>query len=410
MITSLRGYRTEDRRALSLREPILTLPASGTLVVPLPGAEEGTARLVRPGDKLAAGQRLSLPRRSAPAHAPAAGVAEEIEFREMAVCGPVWTVRLRTGGERRASPLRPLPDRPEDEDVLRAAADAGIFDEMTGRPLFQELYRLRRLGAGLLLACAVEDDPWCSSACAVLREDPEKVERGLRLAAVACGGAQIGAAVSTRREEAALRRARPGLRVEAAGRRYPARAFLLRRLRAAGVSAGLIGPQALCALADAADGLPQTSGVITVSGDGVKAPRNVRAANGTPARALLEACGVSEDVSLVYAGPAWRGSALTDPDAPLPLHARCLTAMLHAERRRQSACIGCGRCGRVCPQGILPWQIHESLRGEKVEPYLLLNVQSCIGCAACTAVCPSGLPLSAEVSRAAAIRKSGDFL
>ena len=69
MITSLRGYRTEDRRALSLREPILTLPASGTLVVPLPGAEEGTARLVRPGDKLAAGQRLSLPRRSAPASA-----------------------------------------------------------------------------------------------------------------------------------------------------------------------------------------------------------------------------------------------------------------------------------------------------------------------------------------------------
>ena len=169
MMTSLRGYRTEDRRALSLREPILTLPASGTLVVPLPGAEEGTARLVRPGDKLAAGQRLSLPRRSAPAHAPAAGVAEEVEFREMAVCGPVWTVRLRTGGERRAAPLHPLPDRPEDEDVLRAAADAGIFDEMTGRPLFQELYRLRRLGAGLLLACAVEDDPWCSSACAVLR-------------------------------------------------------------------------------------------------------------------------------------------------------------------------------------------------------------------------------------------------
>src|SRR5699024_10661351 len=123
---------------------------------------------------------------------------------------------------------------------------------------------------------------------------PEKVERGLRLAAVACGASQIGAAVSTRREAAALRRARPDVRVEVAGRRYPARAFLLRRLRAANVSAGLIGPQALCALADAADGLPQTGGVITVSCDGVKEPRNVRAANGTPARALLEACCVSE--------------------------------------------------------------------------------------------------------------------
>ena len=44
-----------------------------------------------------------------------------------------------------------------------------------------------------------------------------------------------------------------------------------------------------------------------------------------------------------------------------------------------------------------------------MDPFLLLNVQSCIGCAACTAVCPSCLPLSAEVARAAAIRKSGDF-
>lgn len=404
LLPALRGYHMDSRR---LRDGITELPMPETLVVPLPGAEESYARLAKEGAQVACGQLLSAPKYAAIAHAPAAGRVEAVEFREIPASGQVWTARLRVEGEQTV-PFRPVRGETEAERVLRAAADAGIVDEMTGRPLYQELYRLRRREVSLLLACGVEDDPWCSSACAVLREQGTEVLEGLRLAAAFCGAKETGLAVSSS-ELRVLHGHLPAIRIERAPSHYPARAFLLRRLRASGTAAGLLGPQALAALAAAMRGEPQTHGVVTVSGDGVLTPRNLRFPTGAPIAALLSPCGVREDASLVYVGPACQGHAVTDLDTPIPLHARCVTVLLHPQKRRHMACIGCGRCSTVCPQGILPWQIHEALHREKVDPFLLLNVQSCIGCAACTAVCPSGLPLSAEVARAAAIRKSGDF-
>lgn len=404
LLPLLHGYQMESRR---LRDGITEIPTPETLTVPLPGAEESYARLAGEGTQVARGQVLSAPKYAALAHAPAAGCVEAVEFREIPSCGQVWTARMRVNGDP-AMQACPVRGETEAERVLRAAADAGIVDEMTGRPLYQELYRLRRREVSLLLACGIEDDPWCSSACAVLREQGEQVLEGLRLAAAFCGAKETGLAVSPP-EVRALRGCLPAVRIERAPARYPARAFLLRRLRAAGTAAGLLGPQALAALAAAMQGEPQTHGVVTVFGDGVRTPRNLRIPSGAPLSALLAPCGVREEASLVYVGPACEGHAVTDPDTPIPLHARCVTVLLHPQKRRRMACIGCGRCASVCPQGILPWQIHESLHREKVDPFLLLNVQSCIGCAACTAVCPSGLPLSAEVARAAAIRKSGDF-
>lgn len=400
----LRGYRLENHR---LTLPIEELPQPAALYVPLPGSEESYARIVPEGKEVAKGQVLSAPKYAAIAHAPVSGVVEAVEFRYIPSCGNVWAARLRAEGSRAVQP-RPAKGDSRDERILRAAADAGIVDEMTGRPLYQELYRLRRHEVSLLLACGIEDDPWCTSARAVLDASPDEVLEGLRLAADFCGAKETGIAVC-REDLRAARERFPSVRVECAKEKYPARAFLLRRLRAAGTAVSLIGPQALAALSAAMRGEAQTQGVVTVSGDGVRTPRNLRIPTGTPLRELLAPCGLLEDASLVYVGPAFHGHAVTDLDLPVPLHARCVTALLHAPRQHRMACIGCGRCARVCPQGILPWQIHDLLHAQRVDPFLLLNVQSCIGCAACTAVCPSGLPLSAEVAHAAAIRKSGDF-
>ena len=397
----LRGYRFEYHGADG---PIEDLPIPETLCVPMPGAEESYARIAAQGDLVAAGQVLSAPKYAAAAHAPVSGVVEAVEFRQIPGCGHVWAAVLRREGSR-AVRTKAVTGGGLEERVLRAAAEAGIVDEITGRPLYQELYRLRRREVSLLLACGIEDDPWCSSARAVLRERLGDVGQGLRLAASFCGAEELGIALSTREEAAAY----PGFRVETANAPYPAKAFLLRRLRKSGVSASLIGPQALAALCRAMKGEAQTFGVATVAGDAVRTAKNLRFPAGTSVRELLSRCGLSEDASLVYVGPAAQGSAVTDLDAPVPLHARCVTALLHPQRKRAVACIGCGRCARVCPQGILPWEIHEALRKSSVDPFLLLGVQNCINCAACTAVCPAGLPLSAEVARAAAIRKSGDF-
>lgn len=406
----LQGYRMEARREGSLAGPVETLPLPETLWIPLPGAEQSAARLAEAGGRVKQYQALSAPKYAPAAHAPAAGSITAMEVRGVPLLGQVWCAGFRRGkaGEQAETP--PPAGGSQAEQVLRAAAAAGIADELTGRPLYQELYRLRRQQAGLLLACGVEDDPWCSSACAVLREETQQVLKGLHLAASVCGAKEIGLAAADSREARLLRGKASGLRIETADGPYPARAFLLRRLRRKGETPALLGPQALAALAAAMEGVPQTWGVATVAGDGVRRPKNIRFPAGAPARLLLEKCGLLPDASLVYVGAAHLGVSLTSLDAPLPLTARCLTALQRLPKRRQYACVGCGRCAEICPQGILPWEIHEALHQEKVNPFLLLHAQKCISCAACTAACPAGIPLAAEVSRAAAIQKSGDFL
>ena len=225
----LHGYRMENHRR---PQPVEELPLPETLYIPLPGAEESYARIVPEGKEVAKGQVLSAPKYAAVAHAPAPGVMESVEFRHIPSCGNVWAAKLRVGGSRAIQP-RPAQGQNRDERILRAAADAGIVDEMTGRPLYQELYRLRRREVSLLLACGIEDDPWCSSALSVLAEAPEDVAEGLRLAAAFCGAEETGVAVCPENVRETRERF-PSMRIEIAKERYPARAFLLRRLRPAG--------------------------------------------------------------------------------------------------------------------------------------------------------------------------------
>ncbi|MDE2372293.1 MAG: ferredoxin III, nif-specific [Burkholderiales bacterium] len=67
----------------------------------------------------------------------------------------------------------------------------------------------------------------------------------------------------------------------------------------------------------------------------------------------------------------------------------------------ESKCIGCGRCFKVCPRGVLELvglndegeRIVVDLDGDDDEEYekkvmTIANQQMCIGCTACARICP----------------------
>lgn len=327
--------------------------------------------------------------------------------REPTLKHPIRTL-AEESAETGGSPgfFGPPEHRADPEEIIAAAQKAGIADEFDGIPLAQKLRRMRRLNVDLVLACCFDDDPYTTGACAVLRERTDAVISGLVLAAHACGARENRIAVFSRSEAGRIRRINPQADLIAAPDRYPARAILKRFLQAGGKRTAYLGAQACAALAVAVDGgEPQRTTVVTVAGPGVENWANLRVRIGTPLKILLDSCGLSEKTKMVVTGSCITGQAQTDLSVPVTARTRCAVALTRLPGRRIYPCIGCGRCARACPRGILPWLIVQEMRRARPEPLRLTNAQKCIGCAACSVVCPAGIDLAGTVDRAAEIRK-----
>jgi electron transport complex protein RnfC len=158
------------------------------------------------------------------------------------------------------------------------------------------------------------------------------------------------------------------------------------------------------AVADALDGRPLTSRIVTVTGPGVRSPHNVEARLGTPAAELVALCGgYTEDVTRLVMGGPMMGFALATDAVPVVKATNCLLALTTPVVRRLDdvlPCIRCGECSRVCPARLMPQELHRYIRREDYEQVQRLNVFDCIECGCCDYVCPSHIPLAQQFREA----------
>lgn len=290
--------------------------------------------------------------------------------------------------------------------ILSACRSAGITDEFTGEPLERMLSRFAARKIQVLVVCCFDEDPFTSSAMAALREKPEETAAGLELAAKACGAKERLIAVGSRRQAHLLKKMCIGAGVIVAGQRYPAQLLLSRGAHLRGKRVGWVGVQACLALNDARHGVPQTQTVVTVAGDAVDTWGNFRVRIGTPVAELLKAGRQEGRLSVVAVRSSITGRSITDLSQPVQANTRCVIALKRPPARLAPfPCIGCGRCERVCPKGIIPWMVQEEMEKTKPDPFRLFHVQNCAACGACGAVCPAGIDLRAAVKRAAALKE-----
>ncbi len=144
-------------------------------------------------------------------------------------------------------------------------------------------------------------------------------------------------------------------------------------------------------------GKPLIERVVTITGEGIKEPKNLSVKIGTLVADLVQECGgFTSSVAKVISGGPMMGFALYSLDVPVTKGTSGILVIpeegvFHAEDF--GPCIRCGRCIDICPMGLMPSML--SITSEKgfYEDAKEYNLFDCFECGSCTYVCPSKRPI-----------------
>ena len=147
---------------------------------------------------------------------------------------------------------------------------------------------------------------------------------------------------------------------------------------------------------------PLFTHVMTVSGDAVKNPQNLIVRDGTSFAAIAEFCGgLKEGAELKKAicGGPMMGLTLSSLDIPIHKTTNGLLLFTQDEvekaEKQMTACLHCGRCTTVCPQGLNPGMMAEAAEKGNYERYeTKLYGLECVACGSCSYICPAKRPLT----------------
>ncbi len=149
--------------------------------------------------------------------------------------------------------------------------------------------------------------------------------------------------------------------------------------------------------------IPLTETVLTVSGNGINNPKNLKVAIGTPFSDVIEYCGGKKDgVVKIIAGGPMMGKALINLTQYIRKTDSGLLLLTNGETSVSAPtnCISCGKCAFNCPMRLMPMQIEAfTIAGDyaMAEKYGAMN---CIECGSCAFNCPAKRPLVQSVAYA----------
>lgn len=151
------------------------------------------------------------------------------------------------------------------------------------------------------------------------------------------------------------------------------------------------------------EGKPLYERTITVTGNGIKEPKNLKVKIGTPIKDIIEQCGGfnGEPGKIIIGGPM-TGLAQFSLDTPIIKATSAIIVLTKEEaaHKETTPCIKCGKCLQVCPARLQPLLLSAYSLKDKFEMTQEYNVEECIQCGACSFICPSKRPLTESIRHA----------
>lgn len=144
-------------------------------------------------------------------------------------------------------------------------------------------------------------------------------------------------------------------------------------------------------------GMPLINKRITVDGNAVSTPKNVLAPIGTQIYEIIDFCGGYKKVpkKIIMGGPMM-GRTIYHDGKPLIKNNNAILAFddTQAYIPKETACINCGSCARVCPLHLMPTAIARAYKHDDIAALKRFKVSICMECGCCSYVCPAKKQLS----------------
>ena len=428
------GIRIPAHKTIA-REKTVTMPAPELCVIPLRQSSGAPCRpLVKQGDRVYRGQKIGDTEEpfAVPVHASVSGTVLKIAPTELSSGESGEAVFIESDGRMESAPdLRP-PIVANAADFAAAIRESGLVDP--GGEGFPAHIKLRRArAADTLIINAVESEPYLTSGYRCALEESRSVLEGVYAIKSFLNVHRVIVAVEENKPEASKILSEIAdneeydpddeVRILILPAVYPQgeEKMLVKACTDREVPPGKHPWDVGCIVMDISSvvfiakylktGMPLVSERITVSGSAIFAPANVLVPIGARISDIIEFCGgfSAEPGTMLIGGPM-SGEPLRVLTAPFVKADTAILAFSEKDssERRESACIRCGRCARVCPMCLVPNLIEKAAAaGEKAEKMLRrLHADACTQCGACAYVCPSNRRLTEEI-RAAKARLSG---
>lgn len=416
------GIHPYDGKALTKDSPAETYLPRGEMVYPLSQHIGAPASpVVQKGDYVKRGQKIGEAGGfvSAPVHASVSGIVKGMEPRLGATGTMANSIIIENDGKYEETEY--VPARLEEltkEEILKRIQDGGVVGMGgAGFPTHVKLSPKMPEKIEYVLVNGAECEPYLTSNYRKMLDESEEIVEGLRIMLALFENAKGYICIEDNKPDCIekmkeLVKDIPRMEVKELLTKYPqgGERTLIYATTGREINSSMLPADVGCVV-DNVDtvaaiyravilGEPVIDKVITVTGDGIKTPKNFKVCTGTDLAEVVEAAGgLKEGVSKVIAGGPMMGFAMYDLHVPCTKTTSACLCLKEdpVSKAKQTACINCGRCVNVCPGGVIPARLATFAEHGDMESFQKFDGMECCECGCCSYICPAKRPLTQSI-------------
>lgn len=418
------GIHPYEGKELSKDHPIEKYLPKGDLVYPLSqhiGAP--SVPCVKKGDTVLAGQKIADAGGfvSVPLHASVSGTVKGIEKRLNATGSMVDCIVIENDQQYQETEFQEA--RLEDltkEEILNRIKEGGVVGMGgAGFPTHVKLAPKDPSKIEYILVNGAECEPYITSDYRRMIEEPEKVVKGLQVILTLFDSAKGYICIEDNKPDCIAKMKElvkdiDRIEVKEMMTKYPqgGERTLIYAATGREINSTMLPADVGCVVDNVETvisvykavilGRPVNSRVVTVTGDGIKEPKNLLVLAGTDMSELVDiAGGLKAKIAKAISGGPMMGFALYDLHVPCTKTTSAFLFLEHdavsEAQEIQTACINCGRCVSVCPGHVLPARLAKLAERGDMAGFEALDGMECCECGCCSYICPAKRPLTQSI-------------